>query len=93
MKLTITIVVTEEANVGVKTQAADMNEAQIRPSLDRAQRALQAEVDALEQCPYHQRSIQDTDLVCTDCRWRGGHSPDCPRKHEPWPTMDDTDGR
>ncbi len=30
---------------------------------------------------------RDTDLVCTTCRWRAGHSPDCPRKDEPWPTF------
>lgn len=32
---------------------------------------------------------RDTDLVCTTCRWRGGHSPDCPRKEEPWPMIEE----
>lgn len=55
MELKITITVTDDPNVSVATKATDMTEAQIMPTLLRAQRALQAEVDALEQCPYHQR--------------------------------------
>ena len=88
MNLTITIYVTDDPNVSVKTQAVDVIEAQIRPALKRAQRALQAEVDALEECPYHRRALlPDTDAVCATCRWRGAHAPDCPRKTEPWPTI------
>lgn len=29
----------------------------------------------------------DDDLVCTACRWRGGHDPACARASEPWPTV------
>lgn len=29
--------------------------------------------------------VRDTDLVCKTCRWRAGHSPDCPLKDNPWP--------
>jgi len=56
MEISLTITVTEDPNVSVKTQARDVSEAQIRPALLRAQRALQAEIDALEDCPYHQRA-------------------------------------
>ena len=31
---------------------------------------------------------RNTDLVCTTCRWRAGHAPDCPRKDEPWPMIE-----
>lgn len=89
--LTITIEVTEAENVAVLTKARGLTEAQVRPMLDRAVEALGAERAALEACPYHRRSLPDTDLVCTDCRWRGGHAPDCPRKGEPWPTLGDTE--
>lgn len=57
MNITITICVTDEPNVSVKTKAVDVSEAQVRPALERAQRALQAEVDALENCPFHNRGL------------------------------------
>lgn len=53
MNLTLTICVGDGPNVGVKTQARDMTEREIRPALGRAQRALKAEIDAFERCPYH----------------------------------------
>lgn len=56
MELTVIITVTDEPNVGVQTRARGVPEAQIRPTLLLAQRALQAEVDALEDCPFHNRS-------------------------------------
>lgn len=31
--------------------------------------------------------MPDSDAVCTACRWRGGHSPDCERRNEGWPTI------
>lgn len=89
-ELTITIEVSDAETVGVHTKARGVAEAQVRPMLDRAVDALEAERRALEVCPYHRRSLPDTDLVCTDCRWRGGHAPDCPRAAEPWPTMGET---
>lgn len=55
-EMTITISVREGENVGVHTKAEDVSEAQVRPMLDRAVRALLAEREALESCPYHQRA-------------------------------------
>lgn len=34
------------------------------------------------------RWIRNTDLVCTTCRYRDGHSPDCPLRDEPWPLVE-----
>lgn len=31
--------------------------------------------------------VIDFDAVCTVCRWKGAHSPECPRRDEPWPTI------
>lgn len=56
MNLTLTITVTEDPNVSVQTHARNISEEQIRPMLGRAQRALQAEIDALEGCPHHGRA-------------------------------------
>ena len=33
------------------------------------------------------QTVCDTDLVCTSCRWRAGHAPECERAAELWPTM------
>lgn len=54
MEITLTIVVTESENVGVKTHATDVPESQIRPMLEKAALALRAEIAALDNCPYHQ---------------------------------------
>lgn len=32
--------------------------------------------------------IRDGDAVCTTCRWKAAHSPDCPVKDEPWPMIE-----
>lgn len=32
--------------------------------------------------------IRDGDAVCTTCRWKGAHSPDCPLKDEPRPMIE-----
>lgn len=54
-EITITISVPDHGNVGVHTRAVNVPEAQVRPMLDRAIIALQAEREALEACPYHAR--------------------------------------
>ena len=54
MKLIITITVTDDPKVSTHTNALNMTALQIPGALLRAQRALQAEIDALETCPYHQ---------------------------------------
>lgn len=59
MELTLTIAVTEDENVSVRVRARDVSRAQIRPALKRAQQALQAEIDDLENCPWH-RHDQNT---------------------------------
>lgn len=53
--LTITIVVATDPaeNVQTRVQAVGMAEHEVRPTLDRAIQALQAERKALEACPYH----------------------------------------
>lgn len=33
-------------------------------------------------------TMPDTDLVCTECRCRAGHDPECAKASEPWPEMD-----
>jgi hypothetical protein len=58
MNLTLTITVTEDENISVQTRARDVSEAQVRPILFRALHALQAEIDALEDCPFHKRSTR-----------------------------------
>lgn len=88
--LRITITVGDGENATVHTHAEGVSEAEIRPLLQAAADALAAEIGALEECPFHQRAQPNTDLVCTVCRWRGGHSPDCPHHGEPWPTMGET---
>lgn len=46
---------------------------------------LSAPIPHVEQA--RETEVRDTDLVCTACRWRAGHAPDCPRRDEPWPTI------
>lgn len=53
MNITLTITVTEDPNVSMKTHARGVSAEQVRPMLRRAARALQAEIDALEVCLYH----------------------------------------
>lgn len=60
MEITLTISVTESENVSVRTQARNISQAQIRPALIRAHHALQAEIDALDNCPWHQAQHLDT---------------------------------
>jgi hypothetical protein len=31
--------------------------------------------------------IPDDDAVCMTCNWRAAHSPNCPRRDEPWPMI------
>jgi hypothetical protein len=38
------------------------------------------------------RGAPDHDAVCTSCRWRGHHSPQCERIGEPWPLILFADG-
>ena len=54
-KLTIRIEVDADPDENVRThvQGDGLAESEIRPSLDRAILALQAEREALEDCPYH----------------------------------------
>lgn len=56
MQIIITITVTDDPNVSVETHAEDVAESEIRPALYRARQALEAEIDALKDCPYHQRA-------------------------------------
>jgi hypothetical protein len=56
MKLSLTITVTEADTVSILTKAEDMAEAQIRPAMDKAIRALTAEREAIDACPYHQKA-------------------------------------
>jgi hypothetical protein len=35
--------------------------------------------------------VPDGNLVCTSCRWRGAHSPNCGRAGDGWPMMDAPD--
>lgn len=56
MKMTLTITMTESENVSVRTQARETSMAQIRPALARAQRALQAEIDDFDNCPWHKNA-------------------------------------
>lgn len=39
--------------------------------------------------PYVKPSeeLNDADAVCTSCRWRAAHAPNCPLVNTPWPTM------
>jgi len=53
MKITFTIVVTEAENISIRTQAEDISRSEARPALVRAVVALQAELDALDECPWH----------------------------------------
>lgn len=54
MELTICVMDGDE-NASVRTTASPMAESDIRPLIDRALAALQAERDALENCAYHRR--------------------------------------
>lgn len=56
MEMTLTIRVTESENISIRTQARDVAKAQVRPTLIRAQRALQAEIEALDSCPWHRQA-------------------------------------
>lgn len=59
MNLTITITISDDPNVSIQTHAVKVTEEQIRPALARAMSALQAEIDALEECPYHKTPATD----------------------------------
>jgi len=37
--------------------------------------------------------VRDRDALCTACRWRYAHSPDCERADETWPMVPIEDGR
>lgn len=55
-RIAITIVVDDAgSDATVHTKASVMREATIRPLLAQAEEALQAEIAALESCPFHQR--------------------------------------
>lgn len=54
--MTITISIPNDTgNVGIHTSARDVSPSEIKPMLLRAIHALQAELDAVDDCPYHQR--------------------------------------
>lgn len=44
------------------------------------------EIAVLDQMP-------DSDAVCSTCRWRGNHAPQCERASEGWPTIPVPDGQ
>ena len=49
----VTIIVDDLGNSSVGTKASLMPESAVRPMIDRALAALQAERDGIEACPYH----------------------------------------
>ncbi len=59
MRITIEVPAAFNCNVGIRTEAEGVPEQAIRPMLQMAMDALVAEIDSLEDCPYHQRGARE----------------------------------
>ena len=64
LRITIVAATDPDENVHTHVEAVAMMEHEVRPTLDRALRALEAERKALEACPYHRLPAEPGAGVC-----------------------------
>lgn len=55
IKITIVVSADPDENVHINTQVNSAEDFEVLPMLDKAIRALETEVEAFENCPWHQR--------------------------------------